>query len=142
MAGLGLMSGKETLWIDHGWRGGGGAAVPKEATLNATLNAEYAEVDASCALSSFYRKAGGANAAAAAAAGCDAGDPAEPTPYATTMLLSQLPGQPPSHIEVKLRRTSASIAVAKLIDSTCCVFVRRRTGRCILWVRTPTGPQA
>lgn len=88
MAGLGLLSGKETLWIDRGWRAAAGKGVP----VTPPLGSEYAEVDAACALSSFYRQPPMTSTS-------DQTEASDPTPYATTMLLSQLPGQRPDHLE-------------------------------------------
>ncbi|XP_052128533.1 roundabout homolog 2-like isoform X2 [Frankliniella occidentalis] len=88
MAGLGLLSGKETLWIDRGWRAAAGKGVP----VTPPLGSEYAEVDAACALSSFYRQP-------PLTTNCEQSDASDPTPYATTMLLNQLPGQRPDHLE-------------------------------------------
>lgn len=93
MAGLGLLSGKETLWIDRGWRAAAGKGVP----VTPPLGSDYAEVDAACALSSFYRQPPLATTTEQPIT-----DVSDPTPYATAMLLSQLPGQRPDHLEVHI----------------------------------------
>uniref|UniRef100_A0A8D8SYU1 Roundabout homolog 2 n=1 Tax=Cacopsylla melanoneura TaxID=428564 RepID=A0A8D8SYU1_9HEMI len=83
--------GKETLWIDRGWRGGGtggeklGGGDCTETKLltggRVTQCSDYAEVDARSNLSTFHQHQGRKHY------------PHNPTPYATTTLINGAPAQ-------------------------------------------------
>ncbi|KAL1452190.1 hypothetical protein WDU94_006487 [Cyamophila willieti] len=76
--------GKETLWIDRGWRGGGNGGEKTAKLLTGgrvTQCSDYAEVDARSNLSTFHQHQGRKHY------------PHNPTPYATTTLINGAPAQ-------------------------------------------------
>ncbi|XP_072156554.1 roundabout homolog 1 isoform X2 [Bemisia tabaci] len=110
--GMGLMtSGKETLWIDHGWRGGGDKETETKLLNTGQIKecSDYAEVDTRN-LSTFYnpRK--------------EYSQPGNPTPYATTTLLAPNNNRSEECLDSGLMFGASSSSETKTLssnDSSC-----------------------